>query len=74
MKTKNFSKKLQLNKLTVSNLHNGDMNKLKAGVIYPSERTCLDTCAYTCQCPHTIGVTCGGIANSCPCETGVEHF
>ena len=73
MKTKNLRNKLQLNKTTISNLHNLEMNRLKGGIIYPTERTCFDTCLLTCQCPHTIGVTCGGIANSCPCETGIEY-
>lgn len=51
MKTKNFTKKLILNKTTVSNLEKMQMNDIRGGWT-------LNTCAYTCPECDTYR-TCG---------------
>ena len=59
MKTKSFSKKLTLNKKTIANLRNDEMNGVHGGLrpctrIDPTcERACLtdETCwPYSCSC------------------------
>lgn len=57
MKKKNLNQKLQLNKETIANLNNNEMNNVKGGTITQVEtcgwktecRTCNPTCNDTCQ-------------------------
>jgi hypothetical protein len=57
MKTKIFNKKLTLNKKTIVNLGNEEMNSVYAGGIYPCtrvDRTCERACLTDETCfPHT---------------------
>ncbi len=61
MKTKNFKKKLTLNKKTVSNLSQSNMNFLRAG----AENTvgCTQPGSPTCGDLVTCEATCGGLAS-----------
>ena len=51
MKTKKLNKKLELNKKTIVNLMDGEINSIRAGV-YPS----IDSCAATHDCPTDYGL------------------
>ncbi len=71
MKAKKFNKKLSLNKKTVANLNNGQMNDVLGGVHKTTttapfcQFSCVDTCRITCDCTETCtcsecGTICGG--------------
>jgi hypothetical protein len=49
MKTKNFKKRLTLNKKTIANLNNGELAQAKGGGLTPSCPTC-ETCLTYCSC------------------------
>jgi hypothetical protein len=56
MKAKNFSKKLKLNKKTVANLNNGEMEAVHGGGGNSAPWTNCPSCMITrCGCPTTSG-------------------
>jgi hypothetical protein len=62
MKNKKISKKLNLNKQTISNLHHRDMSRLKAGAhhtVYPACNTDETVC--------TCGICTSGLTNCTNC-------
>lgn len=61
MKTKHLTKKLYLNKVTLSNLANRTMDSVRGGI---TARTCWETCYPKCNTVYT----CEG----CPAET--DHY
>lgn len=71
MKTKDFKKKLTLNKKTVANLSNGQLGHVKGGCV-EGTTSCLTrrltcdtcTCFITCETCVTC-VTCGGTCQTC---------
>jgi hypothetical protein len=58
MKSRKFSQKLKLNKTTVSNLSNQEMNGIEGAGTY----TCSFT--YSCTC-NTVAAPCTGTCASC---------
>ena len=72
MKTKKLSKKLTLNKSTISNLSEGTQQKIKGGIysVYPCEISapqivCDSVGGFTCyDCGDTVG--CGTETCNCP--------
>jgi len=69
MKTKNFSKKLSLNKETVVHLDNGQLGRLKGNGVVPQpiETLVLDCTEVTCAatCLATCAASCNGSCNTC---------
>ena len=68
MKTKQFNKKLSLNKKTVANLNNGDMNAVQGGQSLVKDTCSLDTGGgFTCDITRCASVcpTCNTIALGC---------
>lgn len=57
MKSKNFNKKLVLNKETVFNLNNGEMNELRGGIIATRWPQWCETNEAACTeyCPKSVG-------------------
>lgn len=57
MKSKNFNKKLELNKETVSNLNGGEMNELRGGIIATRWPMWCETNEAACSeyCPESFG-------------------
>lgn len=62
METKSFTNKLSLSKVTISNLNNKEMDKLKGGCVdtIPScaTRDCTWTCPDTIFCTRTYTCEC----------------
>jgi natural product precursor len=74
MKTKKLSKKLTLNKATISNLNDDQLNQAKGGEIW-TEGYCTETCntAVTlCDCPTwpkcTLQIWCTTPLHTCTGE------
>jgi hypothetical protein len=61
MKKKEFRGKLKLNKKTISNLNNGNMNAVYGGGLPPTFRP------VTCCCPTTKPETCD-TCDTCTCD------
>lgn len=49
MKTKNFKRRLTLNKKTIANLNYGQLVQVKGGAVTPTCPTC-ETCLTYCSC------------------------
>jgi hypothetical protein len=67
MKSKNFKKKLVLNKKTIADLNNAQLGLVKGGVIPPTlsecaekcpTNLCTETCLSQCVCTGTYCFTC----------------
>ena len=60
MKPKNFNKKLNLNKKTIADLNNGEMNNAHGGIPCPVTQTCGGTgcCPTLATCDPTGGIDC----------------
>jgi hypothetical protein len=58
MKTKIFDKKLNLNKQTIADLKDGQMNKIKGGVNTKDRTLCATRCISGCEtitcCDYTV--------------------
>ena len=64
MKSKRFNKKLSLNKATISNLTNIQLNVARGGTTSPP--TCEVTCAESCECTKLI-ILCNTRTLFCGC-------
>ena len=64
MKTKKFTKKLDLNKRTVSFLNQSKMSRLNGGAI-SGEECYTDTCTEFCH--ETFVIQCGTVNCTVPC-------
>ena len=70
MKKKNLNQKLQLNKETIANLNNDQMNELKGGLTQVC--TQVQTCGWKSECICTTGLPCTVTCPSVTCTiTGV---
>jgi natural product precursor len=56
MKNKNFNKKLVLNKKTIVDLDNTEMNNLRGGVETETPTICRTRCVSNCDTCPTVGL------------------
>ncbi|MCI0470841.1 MAG: class I lanthipeptide [Candidatus Aminicenantes bacterium] len=56
MKNKNFNKKLVLNKKTIIDLNNNEMNKLYGGVETQTPTVCRTRCVTNCDTCPSVGL------------------